>query len=84
MVGLSIGYINASAFSHSLRSYSPLNGEERDFLASYDAMEFPDFEMMAFIYKSKNDENVMTISHFQRVFDYHAYLMAYNNGQLFN
>lgn len=39
---------------------------------------------MAFIYKSKNDENVLTIPHFQRLFDFHAYLMAYNNGQLYN
>lgn len=84
MVGLSIGYINAKEFSHSLKSLSPLNGEERDFFDTYESVDFPEFEAMSFIYKAKNDENVLTIPHIQKVFAFHSHLLAYNNAQLRN
>ena len=84
MFGLSLSILRAKGFSNEARANTAFGGTERDNNSRYDKLGFPEFEFMEFVYRSKNSENLLTLTHFQRVLDLHDYLMAYNNGQLLN
>ncbi len=82
MVALSVMVIQASNYSDEQKAMTPIDSESRKEKDKFEAMEFPEFENMAFIYRAHNGENLLTIAHFQRVLDFHAFLLTYNNNQL--
>lgn len=65
MLGLSVGIINTTFYDNEAKAGSPLDGKARSDLDSFDALDFAEFELMSYIYKAKNNENLITITHFQ-------------------
>ena len=64
MILLSIGVINNTLYDDQTQANSTIKGEAAQNLDAFNAMAIPDYETMGFIYRSTDNSNVITISHF--------------------
>ena len=79
-----LGFLMQDAFDDVQYSWAPMNSEAAKDDDRIDEMGFEKLERADIIYKTKNDENVLTRSHFERVIAFNDFLLDYNNQNLRN